>query len=125
MRVFILTDNHNLETVKRGLYNTLKTLDLSKPKRITIDDDKESKTSEQRSWFHILCGLFGSEIGYTKVQMKRVMLKIVFGTEVVLGVEIEKSSESLKRADYSQLIEQTYIEAGGMGIQLPPPSREM
>ena len=47
------------------------------------------------------------------------MLKEVFGTETVLGVEIEKSSESLKRDEYSQLIEQVYIIAGSMGYLLP------
>tara|TARA_R110000850_G_C9996087_1_gene467955 strand:+ start:9132 stop:9509 length:378 start_codon:yes stop_codon:yes gene_type:complete len=121
MKVFILTDNDNLARVKGGLYETIKSLDLAKPKRITIEDDKESKTGEQRSWFHILCGMFGAEIGYTKLQMKRLMLAEVYGTEIVLGKEISKSSESLSRKSYSQLIEQTYIKAGEMGVQLPPP----
>lgn len=123
MKKFILRDDPGLERVKQGLYSELKGLNLDKPKQVTVTDYKEDKTGEQRSWFHVLCELFGKEIGYTKIQMKRVMLDKVFGTETVLDREISKSSESLKRADYSMLIEQTYIEAGEMGIVLPPPMR--
>lgn len=120
-QIFILRDDDSLTRVKQGLHNCLKNLNLEKPKQVKITDYKEDKTGEQRAWFHILVGLFGAELGYTKLQMKRVMMVEVFGVENVLGVEIAKSSESLKRDDYSQLIEQTYIKAGEMGIQLPPP----
>lgn len=118
---FIFQDNSNLDRVKAGLYRALQNLDLTKPKQIVISDYKENKSGEQRSWWHILCGLFGQEVGYTKLQMKRLMLVEVFGTEKVLGVDIAVSSESLNREDYSQLIEQTYIKASEMGVILPPP----
>ena len=122
--IFILSDdNKNLDSVKRGLYSAIRSLDLSNPKQVAITDHKECKTGEQRAWFHILCGLFGQEVGYNKIQMKRVIINEVFGTETVLGVEIQKSSETLKRDEYSQLIEQTYIKAAEMGIVLPPPVR--
>lgn len=121
MSIFILRDDDSLDRVKRGLYERLKNLKLEKPKQVSITDYKEDKTGEQRAWFHILCGLFGAEVGYTKLQMKRVMMREVFGIEIVLDVEIPKSSENLKRDEYSQLIEQTYIKAGEMGIILPPP----
>ena len=124
IKTFIFSsENENLTSVKRGLMKALKEMDLTKPKQVTVSEYKENKTDEQRAWFHILCGLFGDEVGYTKLQMKRVMLREVFGVEVVMGVEIAKSSESLKRDDYSTLIEQTYIKAGEMGFQLPPPMR--
>ena len=121
MNIFILRDDNSLDRVKHGLYECLKNLKLEKPKQVSITDYKEDKTGEQRAWFHILCGLFGAETGYTKLQMKRVMMREVFGVEIVLDVEIPKSSENLKRDEYSQLIEQTYIKAGEMGIILPPP----
>jgi hypothetical protein len=122
-KVFILRNDNKLDGVKRGLYAFLKGLDLDKAKQVTITDYKADKSGEQRSWFHILCGEFGKELGYTKLQMKRVMLDEVFGTETVLGKEISKSSESLNREDYSTLIEQTYIKAGEMGVLLSAPIR--
>lgn len=123
MKIFILRNDSNLERVITNLIVTLKDLDLTKAKEVKITDYKEDKSGEQRAWFHILCGLFGAEVGYTKLQMKRVMMKKVFGTETILGEEVSMSSEKLKRDEYSQLIEQTYIEAGEMGIPLPPPVR--
>lgn len=126
MNVFVLNaENKNLNGVKRGLMEALKGLDLTKPKQVVITEYKESKSSRQRAWFHILVGIFGEEVGYTKLQMKRVMLKEVFGTENIMGTEIAKSSESLKRDEYSQLIEQTYIKAAEVGVSLPPPERGM
>jgi len=119
MKIFILRDDEHSERVKCGLYNELKSLDLTKPMQVEITEYKQNKTSEQRSGWHTLCGIFGNEVGHTKLQIKRLMLKEVFGSEMVLGVEIEKSSESLKREEYSQLIEQTYITASSMGIILP------
>jgi hypothetical protein len=121
MKIFIFRNDDNLMRVKTGLYKTLMTLDLTKPQQISISDYKEDKTGEQRSWLHVLCGIFGEEAGYTKLQMKRVMIVEVFGTEEVMGVQIAKSSESLNREEYSQLIEQIYIRATDMGIILPSP----
>lgn len=122
-KIFILRDDDRVDGVKRGLYAFLKDLNLDRAKQVTITDYKEDKSGEQRAWFHILCGEFGKEVGHTKLQMKRVMLDEVFGTETVLGKEISKSSESLNRDDYSTLIEQTYITAGEMGVMLPAPIR--
>jgi len=121
VKLFILRDDNNLLKVKANLYNTLKALDLTKPQQVTITDYKEDKTGEQRSWFHVLCGIFGEEAGYTKLQIKRLMIAEVFGTEEVMGIQIAKSSESLNREEYSQLIEQIYIKAAEMEIILPSP----
>jgi hypothetical protein len=86
---------------------------------------KEDKTAEQRGWFHVLCGIFGGELGYSPLEVKELIKAETFGeTTVTIGgitKEVVKSSESAKRDEYSQLIEAIYRVASSVGVQLPPP----
>ena len=124
MKTFILRNGSNLDNVKRGIYNELKSLNLDKPKKVTISEYKENKTLEQRSAFHMLCRFFGDELGYTENEMKQAIVAEVYGSKQVLGHAVHQSTEKLKRDDYSALIEQVYVIAGNIGVQLPTIGRE-
>jgi hypothetical protein len=124
MKTFILRNDVNLDNVKRGIYKTLKELNLDKPMKVTVSEYKENKTYEQRSAFHMLCRFLGEELGYNENDMKQAVVAEVYGSSTVLGHEVYQSTEKLKREDYSILITQIYIIAAGMGIVLPPIGRQ-
>jgi len=124
MKTFILRSGPNLDGVKRGIYNELKGLDLSKPKKVTISEYKECKTMEQRSAFHMLCRFLGDELGYTENETKQAIVAEVYGSKEVMGHLVYQSTEKLKRDEYSALIQQVYVIAGSMGVQLPSVGRQ-
>lgn len=127
MNTFVFRNDNNLQAIKLNLYRALKSLDLTKPKQITISDYKESKTNEQRNTFHKLCGLFGEATGYTKNEIKELVKAEVLDVTVVTlagrEIEVRKSSEEVKRDEYSVLIETTYRLAAEAGVVLPILSR--
>jgi len=97
------------------------------------DDDMEViirkrehlKTAEQRNFWHLLCRLYGQELGYTEQEMKEAIKHNVLGSTVVTiageDKEVTKSSEKQSREGYSHLIDETYRLAAMDGIQLPAP----
>lgn len=121
--IFILRDDANTANVRRGLYNFLQTLDVSSPKQVQITDYREKKTDEQRSGFHLLCGILGKELGYSQADIKEYAKIEVLGVKTVnIGGttrEVVKSSEKAKRIDYSALIEGVYRLASQAGVVLP------
>lgn len=121
-RTFIFQDGPR-DNVKRGLHDCLKSLPVDRKYRITVEDYKQDKTAEQRGFFHTLCEILGNETGYTKAEIKELCKQELMGTTVVNvgGIEREVviSSESLKRDEYSQLIETAYRLGAQAGIQLP------
>jgi len=123
MKIFILRDDEHSDRVKRGLYNELKSLDLTKPKQVAITEYKEDKTNSQRSTFHFLCGLLAQETGNTPADVKEAIKQDMLGLKTISlgGVdrEITRSSEEAKRDEYSLLIEGVYIEATSNGVILP------
>lgn len=121
-RIFIFQDGPR-ESVKHGLHDCLKSLPADKKYRITVEDYKQDKTAEQRNFFHTLCEILGNETGYTKAEVKELCKLELMGTTVVSvgGIEREVviSSETLKRDEYSQLIEMAYRLGAQAGISLP------
>ena len=124
MNIWVFRNDDSLERVKKGLYLALNNLELSNPKQIAITNYKQDKTEEQRNSFHLLCKLFGDELGYTINEIKELVKGEVLDTTIVNIAgrerEVTRSSESLKRDEYSALIESTYRLASEAGIQLPP-----
>mgnify|MGYP000420134377 CR=1 FL=1 len=122
-KIYVFHDNENLPRVKAGLYAELKSLDLTKPKQITITDYKENKTDSQRGTFHALCGILGKEVGHTMEEVKEFAKQEALGVKTVsiagIEKEIVKSSEDAKRDEYSHLIETVYRLAAQAGVQLP------
>lgn len=129
MSTFVFRNDSNLDRIKAGLFIALKNLDLTKPKQITITEYKEDKTGEQRKTFHLLCKLFGDETGYTLNEIKELVKGELLDTTIVTIAgrerEVTRSSESLKRDEYSALIETAYRLAAEAGVQLPILSRAM
>lgn len=122
-RTFIFLDDQRRDRIKAGLYECLKSLPADKKYRITVEDYKENKTDEQRAFFHVLCKVFSDETGYTPEEIKQLCKVELMGTTVVnlAGREIEvvKSSETLKKQEYSELIETCYRLAAEAGVTLP------
>ena len=93
---------------------------------VRIDEYIEDKTAEQRSFWHVLLGKLGDEIGYTQDEMKQIIKARVYGVKEisVAGLTLNvpaQSTEKLSRKRYSELIDATYRYAGEAGITLPPP----
>jgi hypothetical protein len=124
-RTFVLHAGKDWGRIVSGLIQHLKLLERDKSWQVTVQPYKEDKTSDQRAFFHVLCGVFSSETGYTKDEIKQLCKQVCFGTtEVIIGgreVEVVMASEKAKRDEYSELIETCYRLAAEAGIQLPPP----
>ena len=122
-RTFIFLDDQRRDRIKAGLYECLKSLPADKKYRITVEDYKENKTDEQRAFFHVLCKFFSDDTGYTPEEIKQLCKVELMGTTMVnlAGREIEvvKSSETLKKQEYSELIETCYRLAAEAGVVLP------
>lgn len=122
-RTFIFLDDQRRDRIKVGLWDCLKSLPADKKFRITVETYREDKTAEQRAFFHILCGIFADETGYTKGEIKEYCKKELMGSTVItLGgktTEVTKSSETLHKLEYSELIETCYRLAAEAGISLP------
>jgi len=128
IKTFVLRGDSSLDGVKRGLYAYLQSLKLESPKQVCISNYKQNKTKEQESSFHMLCGIFGNETGYTKDEIKEMVKKHVLGTTVVsiagYEQEVTRPSSKAKRDEYSELIEGTYRLAAEAGVLLPELRRE-
>jgi len=122
-RTFIFLDDQRRDRVKAGLYECLKGLPADKKYRITVEYYKEDKTAEQRAFFHVLCGIFGDETGYTLGEIKELCKVELMGTTVISiagrDVDVTKSSETLHKLEYGALIETCYRLAAEAGIALP------
>ncbi len=123
---FILHPEH--KAIRGNCIVAIQELDESVTWDVSIKRHVNSKTAEQRSWFHVLLGLFAEQVGMAPGDLKEVIKAKVSGWKTVSygGVELvmaAESSEKLNRDRYSGLIEQTYILAGEAGIVLPPADR--
>ena len=128
-KIFILSnDNPNLSNVKKGLMAALKSLELDKPMKVEITPHKEDKSSQQRAWFHILCQLLASELGYSPDDIKQYCKEEAFGVHTVTisgkSKEVVMPSESAKKDEYSHLVETVYMLSAQAGVTLPQPKRK-
>jgi len=112
--------------IKDNALHALEALDPDKTWDVVISRHVKSKTAEQRSWFHVLCGLFGDEVGMRLGDIKEIAKAKLFGWKRITygGVTLtlaDGHSENLTLDQYSQLIEVVYQLAAESGIALPPP----
>lgn len=81
----------------------------------------ENRSLSQNSFFHLLVGYFGSQIGYfpdeAKTYVKRQM-RDIFAYEKH-GEVFLRSSADLTKDEMSQVIERLYLLAGNLGVELP------
>jgi hypothetical protein len=112
--------------IRTRLIKSLEDLPLDKTWEVTVKPYVSKKTAEQRSWFHVLCKLFGDEIGMPQGNVKEIAKAQLCGwKEIEYGgiklVIADGHSEKLSLNEYSNLIEVLYQMAGEAGIVLPPP----
>ena len=91
---------------------------------VTIAKHVNSKSKEQRGWFHKLCAILREEIGIQEGDVKEIAKAKLFGWKQVEygGVTLTLSdghSETLNADKYGELIETVYMLAGESGIVLP------
>lgn len=81
----------------------------------------ENRSLSQNSFFHLLVGYFGSQIGYypdeAKTYVKRQM-RDIFAYEKH-GEVFLRSSADLTKDEMSQVIERLYLLAGNLGVEIP------
>ena len=97
-----------------------------RPMRVTINNHINSKTVQQRGWFHKLCALWGDEIGMQAGDVKEIAKAKLFGWKQISygGITLtlaDGHSENLNSMRYGELIDTVYLLAGESGIQLPEP----
>lgn len=84
---------------------------------------KRDKTAEQRNWFHRLCEIAGEAYGVPGWKVKEAVKVEMFGQDVVtIGGKprvVTRSSESLSRKEYAEMIERLIQMAAEDGIVLP------
>lgn len=90
---------------------------------VKIEKHVDDKSAEQRNFLHLLIGIMAKELGYLPQEMKSVLKREIIGCDEVeykgKTVEIEPSTEALKKYGYSEFISGVYVIASGLGITLP------
>lgn len=88
-----------------------------------IPDHSES----QRGYFHMCCKIMGDALGYTQEDIKRLVKKELWGTEIrkIAGIEIEIYKSMAKgqsnKLDYIDAIETLLRLASQADVYLPDP----
>lgn len=115
----------NSKTVRKRAAEAMMNIKADDDAEVIIRKREHSKTAEQRNFWHLLCRIYGQEVGYTEQEMKEAIKHHVLGSVVVTiagkDKEVTQSSEKQSREMYSRLIDETYRLAAMDGIQLPNP----
>ena len=86
-------------------------------------------TDSQQGYFHAGCKIMGDALGYTQEDIKRLVKKELWGTEVhvVAGIEFEIYKSMAKgktnKMDYSDAIETLLRMASQEGVYIPDPDK--
>lgn len=90
---------------------------------VVVRKHKCEKSVNQRAGFHFLLKIISDETGYTVEEVKELVKQRCFGSEEkkIFGevIFLPKSSETLNRKEYSELIEGVYRLGAEAGILLP------
>ena len=115
--------------IRQRAVEAVSTITSDPLQEVIIQPHVDSKTAEQRAFWHMLLGRFGDDIGMAKGDLKEIVKAKVVGWRTVSygGIDLvvaDGSSEKLNKGDYSALITETYILAGEAGVNLPPAIHE-
>jgi hypothetical protein len=87
---------------------------------IIVRPPRKEKTHDQRKLFHAVCSDIGLELGLTPGQVKEMVKQDFYGFEKIrVGRRVYKfvqSSEESDRAEYSRLVDYTYIWSAERGV---------
>lgn len=106
--------------------NYLKTYQ-GKKIEVNITEYIPDHSDSQRGYFHMCCKIMGDALGYTQEDIKRLVKKELWGTEIrkIAGIEIEiyksMAKGSANKLDYSDAIETLLRLASQADVYLPDP----
>lgn len=87
--------------------------------RVAVWPETEPPTLQQRRYYHgVVLKLLGDSCGMGVGETKEAVRAEVFGA---IGMDPDTSTESLTRAQYGQIIEETKRIAGKLGVRIPEP----
>ena len=114
--------------IKEHAIQCINELDRTEDWDVTIKKHVNSKTAEQRGFFHFLCTEFAHQAGMQAGEIKEIAKAKIFGWRKIEygGVTLvvaDGHSESLGAKKYGELIDTLYMLAGEAGITLPGPDR--
>ena len=94
---------------------------------VNITEYIPEHSDSQRGYFHMCCKIMGNSLGYTQGDIKRLVKKELWGTEIrrIAGIEIEiyksMAKGSANKLDYSDAIETLLRLASQVDVYLPEP----
>ena len=130
-RTFVLDNERIRENCLRCIREDVPLPDGKKrkrPFRVIIEPDIADKSAEQRGGFHFLCDFLGQATGYSREEVKDLVVREILGTkQIKIGgrvQEVRMSSESndgeaVDVIEYNTLIDGIYRIGGEAGIVLP------
>ena len=93
---------------------------------IEVKPFKKSRTDQQNRYFWALCGLIADETGQDKEDIKDQLMHAMghYRQKVVNGkpITVFRSTTTLTRDEFGELIEATQQLCEGLGIKYPQPS---
>lgn len=122
---YYITDNNS--QVFGNLLKDLSQLNQYKNWIVTIKEGKESKTSQQRSYFHALLDIISKHTGDSIDDLKtRACWALGFVRDVKLKngetIKERESTEKLTKEQYSQLIDAAKTMCQFLELQYPDPN---
>lgn len=121
MKRFILRER----SIMQNAVAYIADLDLAQTWEVVVRPHKPRKTDEQRNTLHLWLRVLAAETGHSVGEMKHHVKVEFLGYEevLILGVphRVLRSTEDLKRDEYSVLLERVAALAANLGIRLPAP----
>ena len=122
MKRFTITAD-NADTVIPAIGKYLRALNLDKPKKVEVDEWKETRRSCANRLYWKWVSIIGDELGYERKEMHRELVYDLLGMETIeVGgktVETLPSTHDMNVSDFSDYMEKVSRWAGKMQIRLP------
>ena len=122
MKHFTMSSD-NAETVIPAIGKYLRALNLDKPQRVTVDDRKENRRTQQNRLYWKWVSIIGEELGYERKEMHDILVLELLGmmTKEISGktVETMTTTHDMNVGDFSDYMEKVSMWAGRMQIRLP------
>lgn len=122
MKRFTVTSD-NADTVIPVIGKYLRAMNLEKPQKVTIDDKKENRRTQQNRLYWKWVSVIGDELGYERKQMHKELVYELLGMQTIeVGGKAEEtlpSTHDMSVGDFSDYMEKVSLFAGRMQIRLP------
>jgi hypothetical protein len=105
--------------------NFIKSLNLDKKWRITIEPYKANRSTAQNSLYWMWVTIIGEDIGYSREELHVVMADKFLGYEEIkaMGKEYQvlKSTKTLNAKEFTEYLNKIERQASELGVVLPHP----